>query len=124
MRSFLLLLFLLFSLSAFSKELSKKDVYFKCEGKIAYSNINPIDIQSSFAIGADYVEQEGNRYTICSESKTTIEFSSSCDKQINERKFDGKIDLILKTINVREDHSYNSTSLSAYKCQTVRNPRN
>jgi hypothetical protein len=75
----LIFLFVTVAFIGCSSKDEKPDVFFKCEGKIAFFDVTPnvIEVSSSFNVGKEFVEQEGERYTICEEHKTQIKFAVS-----------------------------------------------
>jgi hypothetical protein len=104
---------------------STNNIFFECDGKSAYNGIDStFEIASSFYIGKSFIEQEGEKYKICEQTKTTIYFSEKCDVPDYQKRVAGNIDLILKKINIWKVVNENLQGLSVFTCRQVRGPRN
>ncbi len=101
----------------------KRDIFWACDGKMVSRNTTPssIEVRSSFYIGKDFVEQEGTRFRICEEQKTQLRFADDCK---SPKTSNGKIDLILKTVQIDETLKKITPNTQYYEeCRSVRNPR-
>jgi hypothetical protein len=122
MRNMLFFLFVIFALIGCKSKDEKPDIFFVCDGKIGFFDVTPnvIEVSSSFYVGKEFVEQEGERYTICEEDKTQIKFADNC-KDVQQTA--GTIDLITRRIDVNKALKKVAPNLQAYNCEVAKNPR-
>ena len=116
-------LFVVIALTGCGNKEEKRDLFLLCEGSVIYDKDitpKPMAVSSSFYIGKDYVEQEGTKYQICDEKKTEIRFSDDCK---NTQLTEGRIDLIMKTVNVDETLKKMTPNRQRYECKVEKNPR-
>jgi hypothetical protein len=101
---------------------TKRDVFLLCEGNILNSKPSPhvVKVSSTFYIGADFVEQDGKRYSICEDRKTQIIFSDNC--KMTELTA-GSIDLVAKTIRVDETLKKIFPNTQDYDCKLAKSLR-
>lgn len=107
-----------------SKEKNEsKDIFWSCEGTWVGKR-GKDNVVSSFYIGKDFIEQEGTRFQICAETKTTIRFADKCVGGGTSPLSSGNIDLVLRRVLIEDSLTTHDGRMQIYgDCVAVPSPR-